>query len=448
MAERGISLRTFLTVILLIIFPVASTKVLIDASHGQHSIDSSMYGMSRLVENLEKNGFTVFENRNPISEDSLKGFDILVLPSIGFGMNFNESEINAIRNFVDTGGSLLVLVDAYKRAPEIYNDITEPYGISIRHNLILDPKVIAEVKNFSDHLITKDLYKIILDCGSPLTVSGNAEILAWTSGSSWADNLENNGSASYNHLHDPEEEYGPFPVVAINDGAGRVMVIGGGYLFENTCLNVAELRHEHEDLLYENERFALNVFKWLARRPFSREEFRIEFNYEVKKVINESKPNYLTFNIRNPNSFVIENAKIILNTSGFRRTWNTILASNDTRSYNASWHPPLGKNNGYLILECKATDGRIIKKAYNFTYDVIRPIIEIKKEVEVNKTTPELVTKTEEKKPLTERINIFIILLPVSFAIIFFGYRIFKRRDKPLSLYSVKRRDRYRYRFR
>ncbi|MFQ6051222.1 MAG: hypothetical protein ACE5K4_05970 [Candidatus Hydrothermarchaeota archaeon] len=462
MAERGLPLRILIVLIVLIVFPAVSTKVLIDASHGQHSIDSSMYGMSRLVESLEKNGFTVVENRETITEELLKDFDILVLPSIGAGINFNESEIHAIRNFVENGGSLLVLADAFGKAPELYGDITEPYGIRIKPNLILDPKVIVEVKNFSDHLLTRDLYKIILDCGSPLNVSGSAEILAWTSESSWADNLENNGSASYNFLHDPDEDYGPFPVVAIYDDVGRVMVIGGGYLFENTCLYVAELRHRYEKELYENERFALNVFKWLARRPLSIEKFSIEFDYDLKKTVNESKPNYLMFYIKNPNSFVIEEAKVVLNTHEFYRNWSTILAPDEIKSYNTSWYAPPGNHSGYLKIECRAIDGRIIKEIVNFTYSVapteaekeFEPKIDEEHKVEEYKIeygNREYKTneknRINEEKPKSER-NLKFIMVSILFSAIFFFLITFKRKSRKSGLYSVRRREKYRYRFR
>lgn len=96
--------------------------VLFDQTHWTDSI--LMYSV--WVKSLENEGYVVdVLTSTPINENTFKGYDVFVIPQAR--IPYATDELNAIENFVESGGGLLVIGDD---APYIYTQITSFAQIS------------------------------------------------------------------------------------------------------------------------------------------------------------------------------------------------------------------------------------------------------------------------------------------------------------------------------
>ncbi|XP_064485249.1 intraflagellar transport protein 52 homolog isoform X2 [Ornithodoros turicata] len=84
-----------------------------------------------------KNNWNVYSNKEPISADVLGKADAFVLP--GPRQKFTESEFNQLRQFVENGGRLLVLLGegGEKRFQTNVNFLLEEFGISINNDAVV-----------------------------------------------------------------------------------------------------------------------------------------------------------------------------------------------------------------------------------------------------------------------------------------------------------------------
>ena len=145
------------------------SRILIDQSHSQawaidleqaarmnpaNPADASYFNFKELAEAA---GFEVqAHTTGVISDSSLQGFDVLVLPhaataewehTIGFGSPLLEpSEIAAIHQFVANGGGLLVLGENEQaKYGNNFNELIKNFGIKLTNETVQDPS-----QNFND----------------------------------------------------------------------------------------------------------------------------------------------------------------------------------------------------------------------------------------------------------------------------------------------------------
>lgn len=118
-------------------------RLMFDLAHGQFQdefVEPSYYGyvIPAYKEMLERNGITYVENKEEITNLSLKNIDVLLILSPlarSTQKSFTETKKQAIIKFIRKGGSVILMVDeeSHRVILDEYgaNDITKPFGIEI-----------------------------------------------------------------------------------------------------------------------------------------------------------------------------------------------------------------------------------------------------------------------------------------------------------------------------
>lgn len=89
-----------------------SPRVFIDAAHANFHTATGRY--EPLANLLRNDGFQILENKDILSDASLKEMDILVIANADFkadGTSFTAEEIAAVKNYVYQGGALMLIAD-------------------------------------------------------------------------------------------------------------------------------------------------------------------------------------------------------------------------------------------------------------------------------------------------------------------------------------------------
>lgn len=163
-------------------------RVYFDRLHNYDFEDSPYYNYLTFIQEMGDYGYDVDVNERLITYESLKNYDILMLPDIE--LDFTESEISAVHQFVSEGGSLLVLGSYYPFvAGEALNRLLTPYGIQFKtsyaesivnvEDLGITRLTSADitVTDIDAHPITAGVSSYTLGSGSPL-VSSPAQTIA------------------------------------------------------------------------------------------------------------------------------------------------------------------------------------------------------------------------------------------------------------------------------
>ena len=203
------------------------------------SIESTFYKFGSMLEN---SGYDIYEGNNPITYSEISQYNILILadPLVMFSVE----EVNAIHEFVQNNGSLLVLGNDYPDiASEAVNNITAQYGIqytrsftAIYSDLVFADLITQEIDitNLSTHPVTTGVSKYLFGYGSTLSVSSPAVSVAFA-----------------------PSNFNSSPVLAVDQvtGGGRVVATGSLQFATDELL----------DPSYPgNLRLAENIVDWLV----------------------------------------------------------------------------------------------------------------------------------------------------------------------------------------
>lgn len=146
------------------------------------------------------------------------------------------SEAGAIRSFVDGGGRLVLLDDgphgnAYISAAGGETRIQSSPLRDLAYQKGPAFPVVTDLA--TQHPVTRNVDRLVLNHGSALVPGSQTETLAETSDSSWID-------ADADDRPDPNEEKGPFPVVVEEEmGSGAILVLGDASLVSEAMRGVA-----------------------------------------------------------------------------------------------------------------------------------------------------------------------------------------------------------------
>ena len=185
----------------------------------------------------------------PITEESLRGVGTYVIA--GAATELTADEVRALGDFVDRGGSLLVLLHIappVARLTESFGIVVSNYVLSERHDTIASNAQDFRVSNLAEHPITKGVSKIAVFGTWGLRAEGAAKTVAATTHDCFVD-------MNRNRVKDEPEPAGVFGVVAVAErGGGRVVVLADDAPFANKFLSEADNR-----VLLDN------VVAWLTR---------------------------------------------------------------------------------------------------------------------------------------------------------------------------------------
>jgi hypothetical protein len=217
-------------------------KIFFDETQKERGKINTNYSMLR--DALRNEDFLVdIYNDFPIAEKSLK-CDVLVF-ACPDGSKLAKNEIEAVVNFVERGGGLLIIGNAGgdRGLRTNMNEVLNKLGIEMLSDQVKDDTnnefkmpthpVMKDIKN---HPICNGVSEIVIVAGCSVRGSSNMSGIVYTS---------------------PVAEPPNAPVIVAGEHkAGRVVAIGSYRLFSNYGAGLS---------LRNNRTFALNIFRWLAK---------------------------------------------------------------------------------------------------------------------------------------------------------------------------------------
>jgi len=244
------------------------SRILFDYTHGEfRTVDIS--GIYRdFAEALRSEGFVVDALRvGTLSPDVLSSYDVLVV-AVPFDPSkpFTDSEIDAVRNFVDQGGGLFlvgvgwswVTYFPYSISQYPANVLGAQFGIRFNDDFLIDPTNFVPGRGeanpvfheFSRHPTTSALSSVSALYGIPCTITASSgTTVVFGDGDS-------RSSAGYYQTG----EYPPV-AVALRYGEGRVFALGQDGFFTNMDDDNDGIINLDE---YDNKRFGVNIMHWLS----------------------------------------------------------------------------------------------------------------------------------------------------------------------------------------
>jgi tetratricopeptide (TPR) repeat protein len=240
-------------------------RVLIDVAHDEPI--NFMTGYTMFINQLTSRGFTLAENKLPLTESTLNNYDILLI--IVPKSNFSVQEISAIEKFVKEGGNLLLIgrggssLDT-KNTRDSLNGITTNMGIIFNDDLVTDTQNYYDndatnviIVNMADDPITKDIFKVAMKLPCSLTISSQSSKVLMRGSPQ---------SLSRPYLSDPDKSgippkdplnpiSGTDIIVAARSNvlSGKVVAIGSSTFLE-----------DHMISNYDHLRLISNIFDYLS----------------------------------------------------------------------------------------------------------------------------------------------------------------------------------------
>lgn len=119
-------------------------KVLFDEAH--HNIHPMRGGYKPFVDLISNDGYQVTPNKAPLSQKALSGVTVLVIAN-ALGPNnafvdhaaFTDAECDAIRDWVQSGGSLLLITD-HAPTGAAAETLAQRFGVAMSKGMTEDPK--------------------------------------------------------------------------------------------------------------------------------------------------------------------------------------------------------------------------------------------------------------------------------------------------------------------
>jgi hypothetical protein len=195
--------RKLLLALILLIVLALSMIVWFYPPTGDFRTDNPFWnGLSSLSEQTEVTTLSSLSNLPSPS----KGTSLLIVPY----EQFTESDLSAIKNYVTSGGTL-VLLDDYGFG----NQVLTSLGSDMRFNgqPLIDPlfdyhsKYLPKITDFTSTPLSANVSSIVFNHPTALSGTSSATVVAQSSSFSF---LDSNQDGTW----DPDELNGPFPVVA------------------------------------------------------------------------------------------------------------------------------------------------------------------------------------------------------------------------------------------
>ncbi|MEH6908164.1 Ig-like domain-containing protein [Neobacillus drentensis] len=276
-------------------------KVLIDANHGNEntSSDSGTYknNLTAFTLMLQKEGYTVAENKVALTDEVLANVKVLVLTNARIALTADENA--AVAKFVKNGGSLLMAGKSNNSAdPTINNSLLSDIGSGIRMgndgvfdlsksgNFWSDPTVSPYAVRVHPGLVTNHMTDRVsfIDYYSggslsgvnngKLTESGKVVILAKGNETTYQGNIQ--GGYTYDAVSDSSGG-SEIPLIASEEiGDNGRIIVSGMNIFNNKQM----------DESYEpkgNDEFTFNAVNWLAHR-----EMKVANIADVRKLADDT----------------------------------------------------------------------------------------------------------------------------------------------------------------
>lgn len=255
-----------------------------DAHHNRHSITSTYKPLARLLEN---DGYDVRRLEDRVEPEALRNVAVFVIPSAksnddtSASTAFDSEEIDVLHGWVQSGGSLLLIIDHYPFGPAVA-DLARRFGIETGAGMTFDPvhhdrasrddsQLVFSRENglLGTHPITAQVARVVTFTGDSVRAPG-ADVLLRLSDTAVhrtaTPRIERDGGDVRVHVDfgPPIPAKGWAQAIALPYGRGRIVVFGE-----------AAMATEQEDggrkigmnlPGNDNRQFVRNTFRWLARK--------------------------------------------------------------------------------------------------------------------------------------------------------------------------------------
>ncbi len=221
-------------------------RVYFDNFHNKGSEDTPLGNFFAVTKLLRNKSIDVVVHNSFISYETLTSFDILLLPDVE--LMFSQEEIQAIFQFLEEGGNLILLgTEKESMAVEAINELLDPFGITLTDT----------VENATDQGVWKHHEaNINVTTFSPHPLTQDIEVLTWKAGISLTIDTEVLNTHNLATITFEEKEYTGMAVhEATPPYNGSVIVFGSEYLFYDDLLNETDS---------SNRQLAENLFDWLT----------------------------------------------------------------------------------------------------------------------------------------------------------------------------------------
>jgi len=197
---------------------------------------------------LPPSEFRVERGLEILDSSRLSGFDVVVIVSPM--ATFSEEEINALGDFVDHGGGLLVVQQAWPDPLGGGNQLAEIFGLRYRAGALCSEHSDWDAGSFrvsvarSSHSIVQGIDGFHMNWGSSIEATSEDDVLLQTDEYAWQD-------VNGNRRRDADEPQGPLTVAVahqVNDG--RIVFIADNAF--------------HDNIWYANGPLFRNALEWLA----------------------------------------------------------------------------------------------------------------------------------------------------------------------------------------
>lgn len=306
-----------------------SIKVLVDESHGVDGIgkaeqeehiekgsprdtdwsfsfnnDTQPWGMGSVRNKIQEVASVDVKKSGTLSYSSLKDYDVLIIAS--FTESYSSAEADAIKEFVEKGGSLLMLADyeypcnSVSRSFDVIFTsesalIAEKKGIQKVYTYLALPILWSwtvprpfffYVEDITQHPVTEGVDKLGMSYVIPITSHKTGKVLARTTSDSWLDTIEVGFGSK-----EADEEAGPFDIVLAmeNIGKGRAVFIGSFLSFRNSVTD-GLLQSEKENLT-----LIRNAVEWLGQPGGPYKQYKI-INEQAQQKITDATSLYDSHN--------------------------------------------------------------------------------------------------------------------------------------------------------
>jgi hypothetical protein len=205
---------------------VQAKSVLWDTSHGVSFNYEPSGSFQPLVQNLALNGFSVNTTSRGFLVDDPAGYNVIVVCSISaWDTVYSSAEVARIRNFVNSGGGLLITGENTDCPNSNIQPVASAFGVSLGLSYIKPDD--TYITNLAPHPIFDGINEIYMRAAGEISAVSPSMELAW---------------------------YGSQGLVAAGTyGNGRIVAYGDSNIFTADYYNQAD-----------NRQFSINTFEYLA----------------------------------------------------------------------------------------------------------------------------------------------------------------------------------------
>lgn len=221
-------------------------RVYFDNFHNKGPDGTPLGNFFAVTKLLRNKSIDVVVHNSFISYETLASFDILLLPDVE--LMFSQEEIQAIFQFLEDGGNLILLgTEKESMAVEAINELLDPFGITLTDT----------VENTTDQGVWKHHEaNLNVTTFSPHPLTQDIEVLTWKAGISLTIDIEVSNTRDLATITLEEKDH---TVMAVHEAIppynGSVLVLGSEYLFYDDLLNETDSN---------NRQLAENLFNWLT----------------------------------------------------------------------------------------------------------------------------------------------------------------------------------------